>query len=154
MIRAEGLSKTFLNGRRAVRAVDNVSFEVNPGEIVGILGPNGAGKTTVLRILATVLRPSSGTATVSGFDVQRDSALVRSHIGFLSGDMGLYGRLTPREIFTFFGKLGGLRGEALNRRLQDVIAALDLQAYADTRADRLSTGYRQRTAIWRDAARL
>ena len=150
MIRADGLTKIFTDRKRgAVRALDHVSFEVRPREIVGILGPNGAGKTTTLRLLATVLRPTEGTAVVAGPDIVRDPALVRSKIGFLSGDMGLYGRLTPREILTFFGRLGGMRPAALKSRVAELIEMLGMQSYADTRADKLSTGMRQRAAIGR-----
>src|SRR5271157_1588262 len=125
MIRVDGLTKVFQDKKRgAVRALDGVSFEVKPREIVGILGPNGAGKTTALRLLATVLRPTSGTAEVAGYDIVRQPEMVRAHIGFLSGDMGLYGRLTPREILTFFGRLGGMRPEALGKRVDAVIEML------------------------------
>jgi sodium transport system ATP-binding protein len=150
MIRVDGLTKVFQDKKRgAVRALDGVAFEVNPREIVGILGPNGAGKTTTLRLLATVLRPTSGTAEVAGYDIVRQPEMVRANIGFLSGDMGLYGRLTPREILTFFGRLGGMRAEALGKRVDEVIALLGMGSYAGTRTDKLSTGMRQRAAIGR-----
>jgi sodium transport system ATP-binding protein len=150
MIRVDGLTKVFQDKKRgAVRALDGVSFEVNPREVVGILGPNGAGKTTALRLLATVLRPTSGTAEVAGYDIVRQPEMVRAHIGFLSGDMGLYGRLTPREILTFFGRLAGMRPEALGKRVDEVIGMLGMASYAGTRTDKLSTGMRQRAAIGR-----
>ncbi len=150
MIRVEGLTKVFQDKKRgAVRALDQVSFEVKPGEIVGILGPNGAGKTTALRLLATVLKPTQGTAVVAGYDIVREPEMVRSRIGFLSGDMGLYGRLTPREILAFFGRLSGMEPAALKRRSDEVVSMLGMAAYADTRTDKLSTGMRQRAAIGR-----
>ena len=150
MIRVNGLSKTFRDKKRGeVRAIDGVSFEVHPREIFGILGPNGAGKTTMLRLLATVLTPTGGSATVAGRDIAREAAAVRASIGFLSGDMGLYGRLTPREILAFFGKLGGIQKSALHGRIAEVIRLLDITSYADTRIDKLSTGMRQRVAIAR-----
>jgi len=150
MIQVEGLSKTFQDKKRGeVHALDRVSFEVNPREIFGILGPNGAGKTTLLRLLATVLTPTDGTATVNGFEVRRDAAAVRGSIGFLSGDMGLYGRLTAREILRLFGRLGGMDEAVLPARIDDVIARLDIGRYAETRIDKLSTGMRQRVAIAR-----
>ncbi len=150
MIRVHGLTKVFHDKKRGdVRALDGVSFEVHPREIVGILGPNGAGKTTTLRLLATVLRPTDGSAEVAGCDIVRQPELVRAKIGFLSGDMGLYGRLTPREILAFFGRLGGIEPAALKKRVEDVIAMLGMGPYADTRADKLSTGMRQRAAIGR-----
>jgi sodium transport system ATP-binding protein len=150
MIQADGLAKVFQDKKRGpVRALDGVSFEVKAGEIVGILGPNGAGKTTVLRLLATVLQPTGGTASVAGYDIRTQAAQVRSQIGFLSGDMGLYGRLTPREILAFFGTLGGMEPAALRARVDEVIGLLEMESYADTRAEKLSTGMRQRAAIGR-----
>jgi sodium transport system ATP-binding protein len=150
MIQADNLTKTFQDKKRGqVRALDGVSVQVNPHEIFGILGPNGAGKTTMLRLLATVLTPTGGTARVNGHDIVRDPAGVRASIGFLSGDMGLYGRLTPREILRFFGRLGAMENGALERRIAEVVLLLDLKSYADTRTDKLSTGMRQRVAIAR-----
>jgi sodium transport system ATP-binding protein len=150
MIRAENLSKTFRDKKRGtVHALDDVSFEVRPKEIFGLLGPNGAGKTTALRLLATVLSPTGGTATVGGFDIRREPEKVRKAIGFLSGDMGLYSRLTAREVLSFFGRLGQLNGGALLRRMDEIVAQLGLADYADTRLERLSTGMRQKVAIAR-----
>jgi sodium transport system ATP-binding protein len=150
MIHVDQLTKTFHDKKRGeIHALNAASFEVNPREIFGILGPNGAGKTTLLRLLATVLKPTAGTANINGHDIARDPAAVRASIGFLSGDMGLYGRLTAREILAFFGKLGGMDGAALKDRIQDVITRLDITSYADTRIDKLSTGMRQRVAIAR-----
>jgi len=150
MIRVESLSKTFHDKKRGeVHALESVSLEVHPREIFGVLGPNGAGKTTLLRLLATVLAPTGGTASINGYDIVREPAKVRASIGFLSGDMGLYGRLTPREILRLFGELGGMRGGALESRIAEMVALLEMQSYADTRADKLSTGMRQRAAIAR-----
>jgi sodium transport system ATP-binding protein len=143
MLRVENLSKTFHDKKRGeIHALDSVSFEVGRGEIFGVLGPNGAGKTTLLRLLATVLVPTSGSATIADREITRDPVGVRASIGFLSGDMGLYGRLSPREILRFFGRLGGLEGAALHDRIERVIALLEMKSYADTRADKLSTGMR------------
>jgi sodium transport system ATP-binding protein len=150
MIQVEQISKSFHDKKRGeIHALDHASFEVRPKEIFGLLGPNGAGKTTLMRLLATVLRPTSGTAIVNGHDIVREPAAVRASIGFLSGDMGLYGRITAREILAFFGKLGGIHNSALRQRIEDVIERLDIARYADTRIDKLSTGMRQRVAIAR-----
>jgi sodium transport system ATP-binding protein len=150
MIEVQGLTKTFQDSKRgAVHALDDVSFSVRKGEIFGILGPNGAGKTTTLRLLATVLAPSEGTAQVGGFDIVRSPEKVRKQIGFLSGDMGLYARLTPREILRFFAKLNGMGGEALRARIEQIISQLEMRAFADTKLDRLSTGMKQKVAIAR-----
>ncbi|MBM3747616.1 MAG: ATP-binding cassette domain-containing protein [Acidobacteria bacterium] len=150
MIQVQHLSKAFTDPKRgAVRAVDGVSFEVRKGEIFGLLGPNGAGKTTTLRLLATVMTPTAGTAVLNGHDVVRSPGEVRRQIGFLSGDMGLYHRLTPREILAFFGQLNGLDGAALKSRIAEMVALLDMRSFADTKVDQLSTGMRQRVAIAR-----
>ena len=144
------LVKVFPDRKRGpVRAVDGVSFDVGAGEIFGLLGPNGAGKTTALRCLATVLAPTSGTATVDGHDVRRAPQQVRERIGFLSGDMGLYHRLTPRELVAFFGRLNGLDDRALKARVDRLFDLLEIGPFADTKIDRLSTGMRQRVAIAR-----
>jgi sodium transport system ATP-binding protein len=146
MIQVRGLSKTFSGTRLAV---DNVSFDVQAGEVFGLLGPNGAGKTTTLRMLATLLKPSSGTATLNGFEITHQPEKVREQIGFLSGDMGLYGRLTPLEILNFFGKLNGMDGARRASRIQSLMTMLDMQSFAQVRTDKLSTGMKQKTAIAR-----
>ena len=151
-VAVESLSQEFHDKKRGrLNAVDQVSFDVRPGEIFGLLGPNGAGKTTTLRLLATLLKPTSGTARLAGHDVVQDPAGVRASIGFLSGDMGLFGRLTPREILTFFGAFNNLGGETLKRRVGEMIEVFGLASFADTRTDKLSTGMKQKTAIARTA---
>jgi sodium transport system ATP-binding protein len=150
MIEVRGLTKTFQDQKRgAVHALDHVSFAVRRGEIFGVLGPNGAGKTTTLRLLATVLAPSEGTAELGGYDIVREPEKVRKQIGFLSGDMGLYARLTPREILRFFARLNGMSGEKLRARIEQIVAQLEMGSFADTKTDRLSTGMKQKTAIAR-----
>jgi sodium transport system ATP-binding protein len=150
MIQVANLTKTFKDPKRgAVHAVDHISFQVRNGEIFGLLGPNGAGKTTALRLLATVMRPSEGTAVLGGYDILREPEAVRRQIGFLSGDMGLYLRLTARETLTFFGRLHGLNGAPLKGRIGELLARLDMEKFADTQVDKLSTGMRQRVAIAR-----
>jgi sodium transport system ATP-binding protein len=150
MIAVRGLSRAFSDPKRGTRlAVDNVSFEVHAGEVFGLLGPNGAGKTTTLRMLATLLKPSSGTATLNGYEVTREPQKVREQIGFLSGDMGLYGRLTPLEILDFFGKLYGMDDVRRRHRIDELIESLDMKTFAGVRTDKLSTGVKQKTAIAR-----
>lgn len=150
MIRAEALVKTFHDKARGSRhVVDHVSFEVREREIFGLLGPNGAGKTTTLRLLATLLKPDAGTAVINGCDINREPEKVRAQIGFLSGDMGLYGRLTPREILTFFGRLYGMDEAAIRRRSDELIERFAMQSFAAVRTDKLSTGMKQKTAIAR-----
>ncbi len=150
MIRAEALVKTFHDKARGSRhVVDHVSFEVREREIFGLLGPNGAGKTTTLRLLATLLKPDAGTAVINGCDINREPEQVRAQIGFLSGDMGLYGRLTPREILAFFGRLYGMDEAAIRRRSDELIERFAMQSFAAVRTDKLSTGMKQKTAIAR-----
>ena len=104
MIDAEHLTKRY----GAVIAVEDVSFSVAAGEVVGLLGPNGAGKTTILRMLAAILTPTEGTARIDGIDARADPFEVKRRLGFLSGDTALYQRLTPREVLRYFGRLHGL----------------------------------------------
>src|SRR5207244_9376575 len=104
MIHVEHLTKSFRDLRRgSVRAVDDVSFDAGPGEVFGLLGPNGAGKTTTLRILCTVLKATSGVATVAGFDVFSQPQKVRQHIGFLSASTAIYDRMSAWEMVEYFG---------------------------------------------------
>ncbi|MBY0503392.1 MAG: ATP-binding cassette domain-containing protein [Bryobacteraceae bacterium] len=150
MIEVASLSRSFADKKRGVvHAVNDVSFTVAPGEIFGLLGPNGAGKSTCLRMLATLLAPTAGRASVNGFDVQRSPARVRESIGFLSGDMGLYQRMTPRELMLFFGRLSRVDEATLKRRSGELIERLAMSGFADSRFDKLSSGMRQKAAIAR-----
>jgi len=150
MIQVESLTKTFRDKARGDRAVvDHISFEVRDGEIFGLLGPNGAGKTTTLRMLATLLKPSAGRALVDGHDVTVEPAEVRRRIGFLSGDTGLYHRLTPRETLRIFGRLNRMEEGRLRDRIDEVISMLRMQEFADIKVDKLSTGMRQRVGLAR-----
>jgi len=149
VIEAENLSKHFRAPRRGVvRAVDGVTFRCEPGQVYGLLGANGAGKTTTLRMLATILEPTAGTARVAGHDIRRDSQRVRSSIGFLSAATALYGRLTAREMTEYFGRLYGLAGPALRRRVDDVFERLEID-FGDRRCEALSTGMKQKVSIAR-----
>jgi sodium transport system ATP-binding protein len=130
-------------------AVNDVSFECVPGEIFGLLGPNGAGKTTIMRTIATIMKPTTGVVTVNGHDALADSENVRKSIGFLSSDTGLYERLTPREILTYFCKLYRMETAAIARRVDVVMARLGITAYADALCGSLSTGMKQRVSIAR-----
>ncbi|HEV2288899.1 MAG TPA: ATP-binding cassette domain-containing protein [Candidatus Acidoferrales bacterium] len=150
MIQAVELCKTFNDKKRgAIRAVDGVSFTCKPGEIYGLLGANGAGKTTTLRVLATILAPTSGTATVAGFDVVRDPQKVRAHIGFLSTATALYDRLTAAETVEYFGRLFGLDDATIARRTNELFKALDMEEFRDRRCAKLSTGMKQKVSIAR-----
>lgn len=150
MIHVEHLTKEFHDLKRGpVAALSDVSFEVNPGEIFGLLGPNGAGKTTCLRVLSTVLRPTSGTATVAGHDVVAHPERVRSHIGFMSCNTGIYDRMTAWELVEYYGRLYGMREELLQARLQEVFETLQMNEIRDVLGSKMSTGMKQKVSIAR-----
>ena len=150
MIEARRLTKVFQDKKRGeIRAVDAVSFQCQPGQIFGLLGVNGAGKTTCLRVLGTILQPSSGTASVGGFDVSREPDRVRAHIGFLSTATALYGRLTAQEMVAYFGRLHGLAGQLLRQRIDSIFTTFDMNEFRHRRCDQLSSGMKQKVSIAR-----
>jgi ABC-2 type transport system ATP-binding protein len=143
VVLAEKLSKYY--GPR--RAVDSVSFDVQPGEVMGLLGPNGSGKSTILRILTGYLRPSSGRARIMGHDVVSASLQAREQIGYVPEDAPLYTHMRVREFLAFMGRVRGVEGAALRRAIDEVVARLACASVVDTPIGRLSRGYRQRVAI-------
>jgi sodium transport system ATP-binding protein len=150
MIIAKNLVKRFRDKKNGtVFAVDHVSFTCRPGEIYGLLGANGAGKTTTLRMLATILEPTEGTAIVAGYDVAKEPQEVRSCVGFLSTATALYGRLTAQEMVEYFGRLHGLDDSTIHRRIDTIFARLEMNDFRDRRCDKLSTGMKQKVSIAR-----
>ena len=150
MIEVRNLTKRFPDLKLgSVAALDDVSFEVRPGEIYGLLGPNGAGKTTCLRILSTVLRPSSGRAIVAGYDVETNPSQVRSRIGFMSNNTGIYDRMSAWEMVEYFGRLYDLDGDELYERMNSVFTTLQMHDFKDVLCSRLSTGMKQKVSIAR-----
>ncbi len=150
MIETYELTKVFRDRKRgAARAVDGINLRCAPGQIYGLLGANGAGKTTTLRLLATLLKPSSGTANIAGCDVVREPEKVRGRIGFLSTGTALYGRLTARETAEYFGRLQGVAENVLQRRITEIFTKLDMNSFPDRRCDKLSTGMKQKVSIAR-----
>src|SRR3954447_26372246 len=150
MIQLQELRKSFHDQKRGtVHAVDGISFDATSGEVFGLLGSNGAGKTTIMRMLATILKPTGGTAEVAGYDIVRSPGDVRRNIGFLSGDMGQYHRLSPREVMTIFGTLSGLPKDMLKQRIEDLVKQFGMSEYANARSDTFSTGMKQRANIAR-----
>jgi sodium transport system ATP-binding protein len=150
MIEARSLTKVFHDKKRgAIRAVDDVSFTCRPGQIYGLLGANGAGKTTTLRLLATLLQPSSGTAVVAGHDTATAAEQVRANVGFLAASTALYGRLTAREMIAYFGRLNGLPAAAIADRTRRLADELDMHEFLDRRCEKFSTGMKQKTSIAR-----
>jgi sodium transport system ATP-binding protein len=150
MIEARLLTKVFHDKKRGqIRAVDAVSFRAEPGRIYGLLGANGAGKTTTLRLLATLLKPTSGTAIVAGHEVVGEADKVRANVGFLATSTALYARLTSREMIAYFGRLNGLDEHSLRSRIGSLAEELDMHEFLDRRCDKLSTGMKQKTSIAR-----
>lgn len=134
---------------KVFRAVDNVSFQCQPSRIFGLLGPNGAGKTTTLRMIATMLKPTSGSITVAGHDSVASGQAVRSNIGFMTGQTALYDRLTPTEMVKYIADLHGMSNDDFNKRKDYLFNVLDMNSFANRRIARLSTGMKQKTSIAR-----
>ena len=150
MIVAHKLTKTFKDKKRGViPAVTDVSFTCQPGRIDGLVGANGAGQTTTLRMLATLLKPASGTITVAGHDAATAPEKVRANVGFLAASTALYGRLTAREMIAYFGELNGMAAAAIRARIQQLADELDMHDFLDRRCDKFSTGMKQKTSIAR-----
>ncbi len=145
MIRFQGLTKRY----GPLTAVRDLTLEVRPGEVYALLGPNGAGKTTALRCLATLLRPSEGVASVSGANSALHPLEVRRRIAFLAASMGLYERLTSREVVEYFGRLHGMEADLLEARIEELIDLFGITDFANRLCGRLSTGQRQRVALAR-----
>jgi sodium transport system ATP-binding protein len=146
MVNVQGLSKKYAGNKFAV---ENLSFEARDGEIYGLLGPNGAGKTTTLRMLATLLEPTSGSASVAGFDIRTQSEQVRRSIGVVNGGMGLYDRLTGREILEYFARFYGMNRANIQKRTKELSDSLELGEVLDRRAGEFSTGMKQKIVIAR-----
>jgi sodium transport system ATP-binding protein len=150
MIHVRNLTKAYADLRRGqFIALAGISFDARPGEIYGLLGPNGAGKTSVLRILSTVLRPTSGTAVVNGYNVLTQPALVRHQIGFVSANTAVYDRMTAWEMVEYFGRLYGLAPELLRERMEDIFGRLQMNEIRDVLGAKMSTGMKQKVSIAR-----
>ena len=150
MIHVRQLTKAYADLRRGQYvALAGLSFDAHPGQIYGLLGPNGAGKTTALRILSTMLRPTSGTVTVAGFDVTTQPAQVRHHIGFVSANTAVYDRMTAWEMVEYFGGLYGLPRDLLRERMESLFARLKMNEIRDVLGSKMSTGMKQKVSIAR-----
>ncbi len=145
MIEVRNLRKSF----KDLVAVENVSFSAKDGEITGLIGPNGAGKTTTMRILYTIMRPDSGQALVDGFDAVADPQQVQRRIGVLPDNRGLYPRLTAREHVRYYGRLHGMKGEALESSIEEMIDTLVMRDVADRRTKGFSKGQTLKVALAR-----
>jgi len=145
MIRVENLSKRFAE----VEAVKGVAFEAPDGRITGLLGPNGAGKTTTLRMISTLVQPTTGRAMVDGLETGVDPLAVRAKLGLLSDARGLYTRLTARENIAYYGRLRGMAMPAIAASIAKLAQWLDMEALLDRRTDGFSQGERMKVAIAR-----
>jgi sodium transport system ATP-binding protein len=149
----QNLSKIFFDeGRGQIRAVDQINFECREAEVFGLLGANGAGKTTTLRMLSTILVPSSGTATLMGHDVVKNPEGVRKNLGFYSATTALYPRLTARETIDFFARINQYPADRVKERVDYLIERFGLGKYADARVEKLSSGMKQKVSIARTIA--
>jgi sodium transport system ATP-binding protein len=163
MIEVHRLSKSFLLPRKTKKTEDHdpreqgrffhalkdVSFNARGGQIMGLLGLNGAGKTTLLRVLSTSLKPSSGMARIDGINVCADPTAVRRKIGFLSGNDGLYGRLTATEVVSFYGRMHGISKDEVSCRVRRLFEDLEITPFAHKHCHTLSTGLKQKVSIAR-----
>lgn len=150
MIRIEALTKVFPNPDGTEKtAVNQISFQVEPGEIYGLLGPNGAGKTTTLRIISGLLRPSGGQVWINGEDVTDHPEAVKRQIGYLTANTGLYARLTPREVLEYFATLYDMPRDLARARIAELADWLGMKEFLNRRCGALSTGQKQRTNIAR-----
>jgi sodium transport system ATP-binding protein len=149
MIEVRDLSKSFRGPDGPVVAVDSLHFTVRPGEVFGLLGPNGAGKTTTLRMLCTVLKPTGGTATVAGFDVETQASEVRRHVGFLSANTGVYDRMTAWEMVLYYGQLNLVPPDVLATRMNELFDTLQMNSFRNLAGGKMSTGMKQKVSIAR-----
>jgi sodium transport system ATP-binding protein len=159
MIQVENVSKVFkitkklkkeLNTQHdSVNALNNVSFECKPGRIFSLLGPNGAGKTTILRMIATILKPTSGNITVAGYNTIKNDREVRGKIGFLTGTTGLYERLTTNELVKYFADLYGVENTVFEQRKKELYEVLNIKDFANKKIGQLSSGMKQKVSLVR-----
>ena len=154
---AQNLRKTFTLSRKQQQlektnqkvkvAVDGLSFTANKGEIFGLLGPNGAGKTTTLRMLATLIRPDEGDATLDGISVVKDPDAVRSRVGFLTGELKLEDFFTPNYLFDFFSSLHGVDPATAAARKAELFGKFGIDRFAEVKVGNLSTGMKQKVSL-------
>ncbi|MGL4773048.1 MAG: ATP-binding cassette domain-containing protein [Clostridium sp.] len=146
MLEIKNLTKKF----KDITVVDDISFSVNPGEIVGLLGENGAGKTTTLRMISTMLKITNGEIKVNGFDCNSQPEKVRSQIGILfGGDVGLYDRLSAKENIKYFANLYGMDNKTSDKRIDELAKDFEMTDYLNKRVSKFSRGMKQKVSIAR-----
>ena len=141
--------KEFATTTKKALAVNDISFECQPGKVFSLLGPNGAGKTTTLRMLSTMFKPSQGSIEIAGVDAIKNPQETRKKIGFLTGSTGLYARLTPNEVITYFAQLYGIPKAEYEARKEHLYSLLDMHDFQHKRIGKLSTGMKQKVSICR-----
>ena len=161
MISVDHITKTFKISRqqrremgagfsgKTIDAVRDISFNCQPGRVFTLLGPNGAGKTTALRMIATMLKPTSGTITLAGVDVVKNPVEARKRMGFLTGNTGLYDRLTPDEMVKYYADLHGMDKQTYKHRRDELYTLLGIHEFAGRRIGKLSSGMKQKVSIAR-----
>lgn len=157
MIKIENLTKVYKLSKKQMaeqktkknmkKAVDDVSLTAQEGEIYGLLGPNGAGKTTTLRCIATLLKPTGGSISVSGYDTVKEPEMVRKSIGFLTNEIKLDPQFSPKYMFYFFGRLHGMEDAAIDKRKEELFRYFGISEFEDKKVEELSTGMKQKAAI-------
>ena len=143
MIEVNGVSKMF----GAFPAISDISFRVEPGEILGFLGPNGAGKSTTMKIITGFMPPTDGNVTIAGYDIVTESLEARKHIGYLPETVPLYTDMTIKDYLEYMGRLRGMSRDYINQRISEVIDICNLGDYNSTIISKLSKGFRQRVGI-------
>ena len=150
LVQVQNLCKTYPDAVQGeFRALDNVSFVAKAGEVFGLLGPNGAGKTTALRILATILKPTSGSVRVFNYDVSSQADYVRHSIGFVSNNTAIYDRMSAWEMVEYFGRLYALPDDHLYPRMEKIFRRLQMDDFKECPGAKMSTGMKQKTSIAR-----
>jgi sodium transport system ATP-binding protein len=145
----QGSSRRSSKSEQRIVAVNSVSFTAQDGRITGLLGPNGAGKSTTLRMLATLVKPEKGQASIDGHDVSNEVLQVRQHLGFMPHNAGIYPRLTARENIHYYARLCGMSRQQSQERTAELIQQLDMTKFADRRANGFSQGQKTKVALAR-----
>ena len=159
MIQVQNIQKTYNLSKQqkkelqttasSINAVNNISFECQPGRVYSLLGPNGAGKTTTLRMMSTILKPTSGDIVIAGESVTTSPEKVRAKIGFLTGSTNLYDRLSPGEVVDYFGKLHNMDKTTLENRKDELFTKMGIHEFSKKRIGQMSTGMKQKVSIAR-----
>lgn len=143
LLQVDGLHKAF--GR--IKAVNGISLEVAPGEVLGFLGPNGAGKSTTMKMIAGFLDPDQGTASICGHDITEDARTAKANLGYLPEGAPAYGEMNPRRFLKFCARVRGLKGDDLKNAVDDAIARTGLEPVEDRTIDNLSKGFKRRVGL-------